>query len=265
MTKEQFREWIAHHQAAFPGIASWLAKIDKAADSPTDLRSAAILGSWFRVLADVELIDAKAATDAMAKGDIDEPRSYDGHAKAVRKAGKTRTFDRGRQQQRSGPQYIGGEQVFRCGDCLDSGMILVWHQRSMQAVRDGTFGGRLTRYSCGVKCTCPAGEKWRHIEHAFDPKLMVPCDYHPSPEDHEALRQFVGRENAGREWNPDGYGRSKERYGNHSLHGVRSAGGATAAEASRGAVRGPSVRAELHADQGAGERLQGGRAVGGGY
>jgi hypothetical protein len=187
VTHEQFLEWYAHHRSAFPGIDAWLGRIDRAAKSEADLRSADVLRGWRRVLADIELADAKRATDEMARGDIDEPRSFDGHAKAIRRSAKASRFERGK-----GPGrvvWFDGERSVRCSVCGDAGLVIVFHPKSMQAARQGTLD-RLSSYSCGVACTCEARARWPGVEIEFDERTMCRCEHHPTEDDCERLRAF---------------------------------------------------------------------------
>lgn len=196
MTNEEFNRWFSHHRTCYPSIDAWLGKLKGQYDSK------AVLKNWYEALKGVDLADAMEASSAMFRGDLAEPKDWSGHPKTVRKAAQGYRAGRGLAGQ-DRPQFVNGVQVFKCKDCYDSGVILVWHPRSMQAVRDGRFGERFTRYSCGVQCPCRAGQRLKHIGATFDRKRMCPCDYHPTPEDDEALRVFIGGESRGAEWEAD--------------------------------------------------------------
>jgi putative component of membrane protein insertase Oxa1/YidC/SpoIIIJ protein YidD len=99
---------------------------------------------------------------------------------------------------------ISGERVFRCKECFDEGLVIVWHWRSMIDMRkwlnstsEEPFKGR--RYSCGVRCNCSAGAKWSQ-KVFFSDVSMCRCSYHPTLSDVEALQAHVIHEGVGTEW-----------------------------------------------------------------
>jgi hypothetical protein len=207
MTDREFTEWYAHHRASFPGIDRWLTKLDKDAQHDDDMRSADVLRRWRACLRDVDQADAKAATDAMMRGDLDEPRSWDSHPKAIRRAAIGRRADRKIAAHGGGPtKYRTDENgetvaVYHCPECLDDGLILVWHPTSMEAMREGTFGRPRTVYQCGVRCPCDIGRsRWKGVPVEFDASRMVRCQYHPTPEDIAALRSHIEGESMGTIW-----------------------------------------------------------------
>lgn len=198
MTNDEFQRWFAHHRTCYPRIDVWLGRLKGEYDSK------AVLRNWYKALQDVELEYAIAATDAMFRGDFEEPREWDQHPRAIRKAAHADAAGR-RSSVDAEPQYIGGTRVYRCQHCLDLGLRIVWHPKSMQAIRDGTFGGSFTVYSCSVRCTCQAANKYRWLRHEFDEQKMVPCEYRPTPEDEAALLEFVNGQAVGVPWTPEGF------------------------------------------------------------
>ena len=159
------------------------------------MRAQDVLKRWRSILGDVSLADAKSATDAMARGDLEEPRSFDSHAKAIRRQAIGSVSERTMAEQ---PQYVNGERVCRCGLCMDGGLRIVFHPKTMKAAREGLLE-ESQKYTCGVACACERGDPWykqakgRREEHKtmrFDERIMVPCDYRPTAEDCQRLLEF---------------------------------------------------------------------------
>lgn len=210
MTADEFTIWLKHHRAAYPGISAWLGRIDKAARGDDDIRATDVLKRWRNVLNDVSLADARAASDAMARGDLEEPRSFDSHAKAIRRAAIGAVSERTIAPEK--PRYVNGEQVFNCGLCLDGGLLIVFHPKTMKAARDGLLE-ESPKYTCGVACTCERGDRWhkpaqgrreKHKTMRFDERIMVPCDYRPTAEDCRRLLEFSPA-SEGVEFDPDAF------------------------------------------------------------
>ncbi len=196
MTNDEFQRWFAHHRTCYPRIDAWLGRLKGEYDSK------AVLRNWYKALQDVDLEDAMTATDAMFRGDFAEPREWDQHPSTIRKSAKGFAANRRTTTFESKPRFINGEPVYHCRDCLDQGLLTVWHPQSIKAMRDGTFGGTFTEYTCAVRCTCDAANKYRWIPHVFDDRKMVPSAYRPSDEDRQALADFVNAVPAVQAWNP---------------------------------------------------------------
>lgn len=150
MTPEEFTEWFAYHTARFTGIRQWLDKSTKGAGSPS---VAEIQRGWYGTMRNLDLDNAKAASDRMHAGDIEEPKGYDRHPAAIRRAcaglRKIGVIE---------PRYDpDGNETFACLTCMDTGMVFIWHPKTvMQVARDG-FGTE-PLYSCAVACTCKSGD-----------------------------------------------------------------------------------------------------------
>lgn len=80
MTQDEFRDWWAAYKLAFPDTRNYVRKLGQEDGQ-------GLLNQWQRALSDVELNDALAATDAIARGDADPPEGYsrDTTAAVVRK------------------------------------------------------------------------------------------------------------------------------------------------------------------------------------
>ena len=188
MTWDEFRgDWLPAHCAAFTGVRAWMAKVSRGSDAPTE---AQIVKGWYGVLREVDLDAAKAATARMHAGEIEEPKGFDRHPAAIRRACGV-----SRRQTDTGPHYdADGNQTFACHDCLDTGYVLCWSELSMRAMRDGTFGRPLTVYSMAIVCHCPAGSQHdgRRELPRFDRKRNVPIEVSTWYEgDRARLAEFV--------------------------------------------------------------------------
>lgn len=157
MTENDFETWLAYHRAAFPSLGDWLRK------HPETLRF------WELPFADVDLAHAKAATDEMASGDLDEPRGYSQHARVIAK--RARQIGYGRRQS----TVIDGEKTYSCQRCLDEGYFAVVDPVHWRA-------GRLR--PCHVLCICTAGDRKAELRREgprrqtprFDARKMFPWD-----------------------------------------------------------------------------------------
>lgn len=177
------------HCAAFTGIRAWLAKTTKGADAPSE---AQVLKGWYGVLRDVDLEAALAASHRMHSGEIEEPKGFDRHPAAIRRACGV-----SRRSSSVGLRFDSdGNQTYACPVCQDSGWVYCWSAVSMKAARDGTFGQHFTVYATAVVCHCPAGRTHdrRNEWPRFDPKRMLSILVATWDEDdRERLMEFVGK------------------------------------------------------------------------
>lgn len=158
MTKDEFRDWFRYHCARFTGIRSWLAKVTTGVDAPSE---AEILRGWYGVLRNVELVAAKNASDLMLGGEVEEPRGFDRHPAAIRRAAGLSQAGSGGSRNRT--RYDSdGNQTYSCLVCFDSGHVICWHPTSMKAAKGGSLGNRFTLYSIAVVCSCSAGQEKNH-------------------------------------------------------------------------------------------------------
>lgn len=210
MTESEFKDWFAYHRGSFPSIDGWLAKIDQASrNDPDALRSVNILKSWRRTLGDVSLAAAKKATDAMARGDLDEPKSFDSHPKAIRRASHKEGNRRGTIR---ALKMIDGEPTYKCPHCLDSGWVDVFHPKSIAAageyfrVRDDSEviprlfhktknpDGTVQVYTAAASCNCEAS-RGRSVADAYDESkhIAIPHDLVAGTEGWDYLMDEVER------------------------------------------------------------------------
>jgi hypothetical protein len=172
MTQDEYLDWFRHHLAAFPGLGGWLAKVTSAAEDGMKPTRKQIMERWYRALERIPLAKAKAATDAMLAGDLDEPRSFDRHPAAIR-AWANGHADRAVKSRHVAPD---GRETFACLDCLDTGLVTVWHSTAIQAARKGTLGEPRTLYTCAMPCRCKGGDLFAKVlpkSGRFNPERVV--------------------------------------------------------------------------------------------
>jgi len=188
MTRDEFNDFWGHHVRNFPGVNGWLTR-----NMPTKELQAGTFESWATILDRTDLVDANAASDAMARGDAEKPNAYDDHPAAiVRIARKVKVKREGEQPQRR--HYADGQETVRCVKCDDDGLVIVWDRVAMAAAKEGTLGNRKTLYSCAVRCTCDAAEKWRWMQAVYNPSRMCPVGIKGigDREEQEKLVAFMG-------------------------------------------------------------------------
>jgi len=171
MTNSEFQDWLAFHRATFTGFSAWLAKLpEKSESEPTRYE---VLRSWYFVLRPCELVDCRAATEAMAAGKIEEPRGYDRHKTVVRQHADKLAAERRR---RAPPRqvYYDGEQAVKCLMCNDTGLIWIYHPETTQAALHGRLDAKATIYGSSARCDCEAGQGY-HINRfpAYSPDLFA--------------------------------------------------------------------------------------------
>ncbi len=170
MTTNDFQEWYAYHSKAFPGVADWMKK------HPETIRF------WEMPFEHVELADAKAASREMVTGDLEEPKGFGQHAKAIARRAREIGFAR-----KAAPQAVDGESVYGCPTCQDAGLVAVVDPR---AYRAGQFR------ACSVYCACHAGDVKQNrkfsdghravVRPRFDSTKMFRLDYEEKASDQKA-------------------------------------------------------------------------------
>lgn len=176
MTHDEVRQWAKHHRTCYPGFATWFGKFPSTATRDDDVTKADMVTHWRRQLEPFEFADAIEATDAMVRGDIEEPRGYDRHLTAVI------TFCRLKQRARKRderPAFLDGEQLITCQICQDQGRVIVWSLKSMRAARDGNLGSRGTLYSSAVACTCETGDDFARSMIRYNENIMRIAPFGP--------------------------------------------------------------------------------------
>lgn len=165
MTHDEFKRWVATHVAAFPGILEWGKRVGNWSD---------VKASWERVLSDVAFDDAARITDLWSKGDLESPKGFGDHARAVRLAAKGFSSKRVKQTRRT----IDGTPTYACKDCEDSGVLYVFHPAAMreqeQGILERSYIVQIKR-ALPVKCDCDAGMALKaEMPPRINRKTMVP-------------------------------------------------------------------------------------------
>lgn len=169
MTKDDFNEWLTHHKTCFTGIECWLDKVTSGDKAPTRTQ---ILSTWATILRDVELSEAKRASIKMAAGEIEEPKGFDRHPAAIRKAAGVSRHA----AVANAPRYdLDGNQTYACLTCMDDGWVRCWHPQSMAQAKAGK---PIEPYSVAVVCTCAIGQtKDKHRTYPrYDAKRWLRLD-----------------------------------------------------------------------------------------
>ncbi len=145
MNSTEFAIWLTNHRAVFPGLSSWLGKLDNAAD---------VLAKWRHFLLGVDFALAKNATDKLAM--TETKVVFDRHPYWVldfcRREGKSqesvKTFSRF------------GQKTNKCNICHDTGQVSVYvYGRHLPRYIEMYGPEATTRKTCAVHCSCEIGRK----------------------------------------------------------------------------------------------------------
>lgn len=193
MSPNEFRDWLVYHSRVLPDFRAWLSRLRQ--DAPDD--HAELMRAWAAALSDVDMRDARAVTSRMVAGDDDIPAAYERERTAAivrrlakanyvrRTAGLARRVDPETLPQRGGilpggllrqinAAVAAGEDFraaakriipptpddgprYSCWLCGDSGLVTVWHERSIRAVMAGGDLDPLELRTCAAPCSCAAG------------------------------------------------------------------------------------------------------------
>lgn len=155
MTDREFESWYAFHVKAFPNLGEWVEK------------NAGVLRHWCEALRDIDLGDAKAATGALVRGDLDEPKGPAGIPRVIRqyarsKASERRVGDSFRRPIRD--QDGNWTYSYRCLACEDTGWRIVVSDTTIDEWRSGNLHdarshptGKYRKTMMVVACDCDAG------------------------------------------------------------------------------------------------------------
>lgn len=141
MDKIEFNQWLTKHQNAYPACASWMGNLPDHRDT---------LRIWMESLANVTLAHATEATMRMVRGVEpivhytnwhDTPRFVLDHVKSIERESKPYR-----------PNDV-KEPAYRCKECFDTGVILVYLSHDVAAIRGNTFRGTSVKKSATV-CNC---------------------------------------------------------------------------------------------------------------
>lgn len=181
MTHSEFHTWLTYHRAKFTCLTPWFEKInERHAQDDSEPSLDDTMTSWFRTLGRYDLDDATRATDMMGV-DVPEPPAYERHRHPMVISEICRTL-RGETRRETGERqrrYIGGEEVYECALCQDSGFVTVWSVEAMRAARAGTPVRDVTYFDCSTKCTCKAAIGKDRGLAVFNPNTMLPFNGMP--------------------------------------------------------------------------------------
>ncbi len=191
MTQDEFQHWFRHHAANFTGLMTWLGKIPKTAD-PGMPNQLDVTTAWYRQLASLDVAVAIAASDELAGSPEQfQPRSFDRHPAAIFAIAKR--LRRDSEPQHQGPRYVDGRETFRCAVCQDTGAVVVWHPRTIAAVRASTFEWKYA-YETAVPCSCDAarGTGWMKCAPYDANTMLATKPWLPKEQQFAELKAFVG-------------------------------------------------------------------------
>lgn len=184
MNASEFTDWFSYHTSRFTGIAAWLAKFP-AQGNPSTPGRADVLAAWAETLAGVSLAAAKESSRKLASGEVETPRSFDDHPRAVRRlamSGDDRFAGIGGSHLRQRGEIIDGQVVYRCHHCQDFGEVTVWWPKLMRYAADceswppAEFP-RGHAYATLIPCSCDLG---RSIAHRLPGFPVYDADLHIS-------------------------------------------------------------------------------------
>jgi len=193
-----FVKWHCGH---FRATSYWLSH-----DAPPGIHL-----TWKAVLADVTLAEAKAATLAMASGDIETPTDPAAHPRAIKSHVE-------RERRRKAKAARGGgsahEATYRCPNCMDTGVVIIWHPIQMAEYAKGNTPKRDTAATfCVCESAESAGKGTGRDMATFDPARHVRFtglgwavdvkQLDRPTEDTEDTEDHSGGRGAPTDWDPD--------------------------------------------------------------
>jgi hypothetical protein len=162
--------WIAHHSRLFPSWGEWYVHQDAEG-------LAAMLAAWTKAFRNVELRDAKEASELMVAGQTERAYRPEDHVGSIITAARVIHSERCESQR---PRWIGGEPTYACPLCHDGGTVQIWHGKTLQAARRGDE--RLPSLVTSICCNCPAGDRQARGLNRRDPD---------GPERYDAQRHLM--------------------------------------------------------------------------
>lgn len=150
MTGDEFKDWIDYHGKLVSGFRKWYAG--------QDVETVKV---WIEGLASVTLQSAKQASKDMLSGEIESP-AFGRHLAVIRR--RAAAIERQAvlaERQSTGldnrRESIDGQEVFRCPDCKDSGLVEIYHPVTVDLALRGKFDSGDMIRSCACACSCEAG------------------------------------------------------------------------------------------------------------
>lgn len=199
MTDIEFKNWFNRcFRAAFRAVDSWLAKLPTDSDRGDSeaVTQGDVMRSWRNALRDVTQSEAESVVAEIQRGDIEEPRAFDGFPRTIRAAAKKNRVPVGREK------YINGVRVFSCQKCQDEGTLIVADPKDAWAFLHGEPYRPGRAAQCRVACDCGTAKqrKWaingRQIEVPdYDPDKMIRLEGNESAAEWEAACSLWWEEN----------------------------------------------------------------------
>lgn len=151
MDRNEFNQWLATHQKAYPALGDWFAQLPDQKGTLT---------IWHDTLLNVDKKDADEATMRMIRGEEpivkfinwhDTPRFILEHSRSMKR-------------DRAPSQYCSTVDMdrrdsFACLECHDTGIIEVFHSIDVKAIRRQKFRGNCVHRSCRA-CSCTAAARY---------------------------------------------------------------------------------------------------------
>lgn len=164
MNSDETRIWLAHHRKYFSRFADWLD--ERGREDPVALSE--MINAWQRVLSNVQLWAAKAATEQLFESET-QPKSFELHVAAVKRiANEKKTLK---------DRSTFGQGSFKCQFCRDSGSVCVFVgscELYPQYMR--VYGERAYAMTASIPCSCEEGAaRLPHAKLRHDPDRSVVC------------------------------------------------------------------------------------------
>ena len=200
MTTTEFPIWLKHHISRFTGCGAWLSKFPIRERHALDVTSTDVRDAWERIIRDVDLADANAATDALADGTEEfSDRGYDCHPRDVRRVA---TGNRNDQRPNRRRTMTSGEETFRCLRCKDFGQVLIYDPRTVDDVRNNEAVA--TIYTACAYCGCGAGHR-RKDQIPFDGNRHCVCTVMGKIERQKELTDWLDGQQMGTPFHADAW------------------------------------------------------------
>lgn len=184
MTPTEFDDWIRYHGDCVGGFSDWLTR------NRDQRETAKVLRLWSEALSDVSLEDARHASMAIMRGDLDV-MAFGNHPKAIRKWAKDARGSRAKREKK----FIDGAEVFRCGMCLDGGLVICYDPSAIKRVirsriecvwtaeprqnRDTARRYMPDMRTCAYACTCDEGQEKQERGHTvYDEQRCILVTVH---------------------------------------------------------------------------------------
>lgn len=181
MDAEEFRRWYSVHRAAFPSVDAWMTKFQRE-PGEDGISQREIFQQWFEVLRQESLQDALEATRSLNRGERELPKSFDDHARTVRRIAAEIRSARSKTAYQF-PKQVDGEIAYKCRACWDTGISMVLSAKSMQKVEAGEVAENRQLTTLGTRCNCSAGDRISQEFLTYDPSKMCSSPAKPTLSD----------------------------------------------------------------------------------